>query len=93
MTRLRPLVDAASLVFAENLASWSNAPPMESMGWPAQGRADLGRSVAKRVSWTPKRRLDAESLRGATTLEQQTLPAMIVACLGTLALIQVILTW
>jgi len=66
---------------------------MAPMGWPVQGRADLGGSGAKRVSWTPKRRLDAQALRGATTLEQQTLPAMIVACMGTLALIQVILTW
>ena len=93
MTRLRPLVDAASVVFAENLRSCSNAPPMAAMGWPVQGRADLGGSRVKRVSWTPRRRLDAQALRGATTLEQQTLPAVIVACLGTLALIQVILTW
>lgn len=38
-------------------------------------------------------RLPADALRGPTTLEQHALPAAIVACLGALALIQVILTW
>jgi len=57
----------------------------------------MGVTRAGRVSWTPRprvhARLHAPSLRGATTLEHQTLPAVIVTCLATLALIQVILTW
>ncbi|MCX4244326.1 hypothetical protein OEB96_27100 [Paraliomyxa miuraensis] len=39
------------------------------------------------------RRVSERSLRGATTLEQQTLPAVIMASLTTLGVIQLILTW
>ncbi len=74
---------------------------MLAMGGSVQQRADRwaeglranGRRIGGRVSWTPRQRLGARSLRGVTTLEEQTLPAMIVACLAALALIQVILTW
>lgn len=39
------------------------------------------------------RRISGRSLRGATTLEHQALPAVIVASLTTLGMIQLILTW
>lgn len=39
------------------------------------------------------RRVPAQALRGATTLEQQTLPLAIMACFAALAAIQLILTW
>jgi hypothetical protein len=39
------------------------------------------------------RRVPAEALRGATTLEQQTLPLAIMAAFAALGAIQLILTW
>lgn len=65
---------------------------MAGMGWPVHERAVLEGST-KRRSTVPLRRLQAQALRGATTLEQQTLPMLILGSFAALALIQVILTW
>ena len=81
------------LVFVENLWGAPFIPPMAGMGWSVHGRAGLNESRSRRAPAVPLRRVSAPALRGATTLEQQTLPMMIVASLGALALVQVILTW
>lgn len=63
------------------------------MDEPVHGRAG---SRGWRLRHSPTARLrpvGAPALRGATTLEQQTLPMVILASLAGLALIQVILTW
>ncbi len=62
------------------------------MGWSARERALVGGGVARRPT-LPLRRVAAEQLRGATTLEQQTLPLALVASFVALATIQLILTW
>ena len=41
----------------------------------------------------PLRRVPHDALRGATTLEQQTLPLAIMASFAALAAIQLVLTW
>jgi hypothetical protein len=63
------------------------------MGWvePERGRSSV--VGASRRSTVPLQRVPAHALRGATTLEQQTLPLAIVASFATLAAIQLVLTW
>lgn len=77
------------------------------MGWSARERALVvtgpSRSVAplRRVppqgSYGGPLRADAsdvrKALRGATTLEEQTLPLVIMASFAALATVQLILTW
>lgn len=62
------------------------------MGWPARERASVVVSPRRQPA-AQIRGVSAHSLRGATTLEQQTLPAVIVASLTALGMIQLILTW
>jgi len=62
-----------------------------SMGWAARERASI--VVGSRRPTVRVRGVPAQSLRGATTLEQQTLPLAIMACFAALAAIQLILTW
>lgn len=61
------------------------------MGWAARERAST--VVGSRRPTARVRRVPAQALRGATTLEQQTLPLAIMACFAALATIQLILTW
>ncbi|WP_266219645.1 hypothetical protein [Paraliomyxa miuraensis] len=62
------------------------------MGWVERERT-LGMEGARQRATLSVRRVSERSLRGATTLEQQTLPAVIMASLTTLGVIQLILTW
>ncbi|MEM7159600.1 MAG: hypothetical protein AAF799_42565 [Myxococcota bacterium] len=62
------------------------------MGWTADGRASLSWD-SRRPATGPLRRVEPQALRGATTLENVTLPALIVTCFVALATIQLILTW
>jgi len=64
------------------------------MGWPARQGASASTIHGDRTrSMGSVRRISGRSLRGATTLEHQALPAVIVASLTTLGMIQLILTW
>lgn len=70
------------------------------MGWVARERASVVVGSPRRPM-APVRRVPLRSdaagvrkaLRGATTLEEQTLPLAIVAAFAALATIQLILTW
>jgi hypothetical protein len=65
-------------------------PMVLSMGWAARERASMVGSSRPSIR---VRRVPAQALRGATTLEQQALPLAIMACFAALATIQLILTW
>ena len=62
------------------------------MGWVARERASVVVGSPRRPA-ASLRRVPVQELRGATTLEQQTLPLAIVAAFAALATIQLILTW
>lgn len=62
------------------------------MGWVARERASVVVGSSRRPT-ASLRRVPVQALRGATTLEQQTLPLAIMASFVALAAIQLILTW
>lgn len=61
------------------------------MGWGARDRAST--VVGSRRPGVPLPRVPAQALRGATTLEQQTLPLAIMTGFAALAAIQLVLAW
>lgn len=67
------------------------------MGWVERERASVLVGSPRRPTALHKasrwRRSPASALRGATTLEDQALPLLIMASFAALATIQLILTW
>jgi len=63
------------------------------MGWVEREREQSIAVGSRRRPTLPLRRVPEQALRGATTLEQQTLPLAIMASFAALAAIQLILTW
>lgn len=88
-----PIGRGCLLVFVDNLRDRPLIPPMAGVGWRVHERAVLGEVRRRRAPTVRLPRVGAPALRGATTLEQQTLPMVILASFAALALVQVIVTW